>query len=393
MNFDSHQTTGRESEAEEILKEISETLDRNDLTMSEGIPAEAEEEDTGAKERRLYTLGVRNSKQLREIAKNKQPYLVQDYIPPRSVGMLVGEWGIGKSPFAQQLQMTMAIGGGASFLERYKCPDEPCRTLYVDFENGPEVTDDLIRSLSGFLGQKEPPPTWETYSPNYSKVTASDAKYEEDHARIERIIKEGEYAFVIIDPLRMFSPEAEGKNTDAARVIKELRGLARKSGSAIMLVHHPHKPRLEAAEVSLENDPHAWLQRASGAAGLVQNVDFRIGLAELPDHTLISRSFVRGRGWGPAEGLVRVFDDDGDPIGYRIEGGWDKLPEADKQALERLGDEFTTKEAKQGLSLSARPTNDRLLKWVSLGLTQKVKQGLWRKTVEGRSGEQPEQVA
>ena len=98
MNFDSHQTTGRESEAEEILKEISETLDRNDLTMSEGIPAEAEEEDTGAKERRLYTLGVRNSKQLREIAKNKQPYLVQDYIPPRSVGMLVGEWGIGKSP-------------------------------------------------------------------------------------------------------------------------------------------------------------------------------------------------------------------------------------------------------------------------------------------------------
>ena len=152
----------------------------------------------------------------------------------------------------------------------------------------------MIRSLSGFLGQKEPPPTWETYSPNYSKVTASDAKYEEDHARIERIIKEGEYAFVIIDPLRMFSPEAEGKNTDAARVIKELRGLARKSGSAIMLVHHPHKPRLEAAEVSLENDPHAWLQRASGAAGLVQNVDFRIGLAELPDHTLISRSFRTG---------------------------------------------------------------------------------------------------
>ncbi len=72
---------------------------------------------------------------------------------------------------------------------------------------------------------------------------------------------------------------------------------------------------------------------------------------------------------------------------------WDKLSEPDKQTLERLGDEFTTKEAKQGLSLSARPTNDRLLKWASLGLTEKVKQGLWRKTVAGRSGEQPEQVA
>ena len=57
---------------------------------------------------------------------------------------------------------------------------------------------------------------------------------------------------------------------------------------------------------------------------------------------------------------------------------WDKLPEADKQTLERLGDEFTTKEAKQGLSLSARPTNDRLLKWASLGLTEKVKQGILR---------------
>jgi len=36
------------------------------------------------------------------------PYLMEDFIPSQSLGIFVGNWGIGKSPFAMQMQLSLA---------------------------------------------------------------------------------------------------------------------------------------------------------------------------------------------------------------------------------------------------------------------------------------------
>ena len=137
MNFDSHQTTGRESggarsnpptdRGKTSTYAIPETATADDHVAAPAL----EEEEAVFDANWLKNMGVCNWKRVVSIANKRKRYLVGDYIPDRSVGILVGGWGIGKSPFALQLQMALAIGG-IKFLGRYECPKEPKRTLYVD---------------------------------------------------------------------------------------------------------------------------------------------------------------------------------------------------------------------------------------------------------------------
>ena len=85
-----------------------------------------------------HQFGVINFRQLEKVAKKKRHYLVEGYIPEKSIGILVGEWGIGKSPFALQLLIEMAIGN-RHFLGRYATSETPLKTLYVDLENAPDT--------------------------------------------------------------------------------------------------------------------------------------------------------------------------------------------------------------------------------------------------------------
>ena len=395
MNFDSQ--IGRESEGEETLQEIFESLDH---AIPETAPADnhvaapaldrAEEAVIDAN--RLKNMGVCTWKQVVSIANKRKRYLVADYIPDRSLGILVGGWGIGKSPFALQLQMALAIGG-TKFLDRYECPKEPQRTLYVDFENSPSKIADLTSRFATFYGREEPPPTWNTYSPNYSKIRPADARVVSEYSFILDIAQEGMYDFIIIDPLRMFSPDAEGSNPDGARVIQDFRRIISDVKTTILLVHHTRKPTVDGRLVALDDDPHFWMSQASGAGTLVANVDFRIAFEQRQDGDVLTRHYVRGEEWSPTEYLVHVLDQNDCPIAYKLEGGIDRLSEHDTRVFDSLPDQFTTEEIRTALNRGSNPTNNRLKQWASLGLIEKVHRGVWRKTVEGQRGEQPEQRA
>ena len=389
MNLDNHQTTGQESEGKKILQEISESLD---LAIPETAPADnhvaasaLEAEEAVFDANWLKNMGVCNWKRVVSIANKRKRYLVGDYIPDRSVGILVGGWGIGKSPFALQLQMALAIGG-IKFLGRYECPKEPKRTLYVDLENSPSKIADLTSRFAEFYGCEEPPPTWETYSPNYSKVRPADARVVSEYSFILDIARKGMYDFIIIDPLRMFSPDAEGSNPDGARVIQDFRGLIREAKATILLVHHTHKPKVDGPLVSLDDDPHFWMRQASGAGALVANVDFRIAFEQRKDGDVLTRHYVRGEEWSPTEYLVHVLDQNDCPIAYKLEGGIDRLSEHDKGVFDSLPDQFTTEEIRTALNRGSNPTNKRLKQWVSLGLIEKAERGVWTKTGEVATG-------
>jgi hypothetical protein len=190
------------------------------------------------------------------------------------------------------------------------------------------------------------------------------------------------FDFIIIDPLRAFCPQAESSNEEAMNFLTELRGLAKASAATILMIHHPRKPK-EESDFCLERDPHNWLTQACGSAAIIQNVDYRMGF-QASRGGVIFRSYLRVQGWGPALHLVREYDDDEQPMGYRLEGGIDKLDGAMRLRFDELPKEFTTAQLKEIFQKTSKPANDVLKQLVSLGLIKKVERGKWEKLVDVR---------
>lgn len=320
-----------------------------------------------------------NFDDLASIAGQQQNWLLEDFIPERSIGVLIGEWGIGKSPFALQLQLSLAAG--LPFLNRYRPGKENISCLYVDLENGAQPVVGILRSLTRHLGLEQPPARWNVYSPNYVGKSKGLEHIVED-SYIKALIKANPFDFIIIDPLRMFKPEAESKNSLAAEMIKGMRDLISLVGSTIMFIHHPRKPPADVSiqRYKLDTHPTEWMASACGAGALIQNADFRIGLEENEDGFLVCRRFLRNRGWSPSEYIERTYDEVTDePIGYCLKLGVEQLTALERQWYSELPNNFTTKELLFTCKKS-RPSVAAILKrWVSLLILQKAERGNWSK--------------
>lgn len=314
---------------------------------------------------------------IRTAAASPTQYLLEDFIPARSLGILVGEWGLGKSPFSLQMQLSMTAG--ERFLGRWQTP-RPLRCLYVDMENGPHAVRGIIDTQLKFMGLKDPA-GFEFYSPNFVEHQDGQQNIPEYHY-IKALIKADPVDFVIIDPLRMFQPTAESKNSEAALMIKQMRELVAEAGSTVMFIHHPRKisgdPTVE--RYHLDTNPTEWMSNACGAASLIQNTDFRIGLEENEEGYIVMRRFIRSRGWFPPEYVGRVFDDETDePVGYVLENGIDKLKPLERNWLNSVPDMFTTRQLKETCQKHDQIVSRLLKKYSSQGVIVKQGRGLWKK--------------
>jgi hypothetical protein len=332
-------------------------------------------------------LGFYTFEQIKKIADKVQPYLIERLIVPGSIGVLVGEWGIGKSPFGVQMAITLAAAID-TFLEQYKTLGIPQKTLYIDMENGANAILDVSQKICQFLKLAEVPKTFKVFSPNFSDRPVEDRIFTLS-AYIVKAVKQSHFDFIVIDPLRAYNPKAESSNEDAIEFIKELRGLAKASRATILLIHHPRKPK-EESDYSLETDPHMWLTQACGSAAIIQNVDYRMGF-QASDNGVIFRSYLRVQGWGPVIHLVRQYDDDDQPIGYRPEGGIDKLDRTTRLKFDQLPQTFTTKQFKEVFKKTAKPANDQLIQYESWEVIKKVGRGLWEKLVDAPAVQETEE--
>jgi len=118
---------------------------------------------------------------------------------------------------------------------------------------------------------------------------------------------------------------------------------------------------------------------ACGAAALVQNCDFRIGLEQNEDGILVCRRFVRNRGWSPAEYIERQYNEDTDePVGYFLLNGIEMLEPLERDYLKSLGETFTTADLKRVTGKKNKGTNDLLKRWCNFAVIKKAGHGTWR---------------
>jgi KaiC/GvpD/RAD55 family RecA-like ATPase len=309
-----------------------------------------------------------------------QRFLIEGLLPDRSLGILVGDSGLGKSPLVYQ--MAACVASGTPFLGRKV---RQARVLCLDFENGLGQVDEILTSLNSHLGIEETPRNLLLW--NFNDSSSSYGQH--GHKALD-IIQETKPELVIVDSLTGLFPNIEDKNSYATECYQSLRKVMKDVGTSILTLHHIKKPSEDSryAPPRLENDsnPRDWFLQARGARALINGADIRIAV-EAPyaantlrginsnkeEIALVMRGFGRVKGEIALTYLARVRDENGDPIGYRVETGASLLFHNEQEAaFAKLSQEFRFKDAQQAYGKGAQATTDFLNKCMGLGLIRKI---------------------
>lgn len=320
----------------------------------------------------------------RECERSDGKYVIEGLIPERSLGLMVGDSGLGKSPLAYQ--MGVSVAAGIPFLG---LPTQKTGVLYLDFENGLQDVNGLVARLSAYLGLTAPPRELGLWNINYSSPNWG----QHGHTALD-MIRDLRPGLVFMDPISAPYPDVEMKNDAATRLYQELRTVIRDCGCSIVNLHHRKKPQFARpgdtiAVQSLDDDghPRAWFLQARGSSVLVNGADIRLGV-DIPgkrgtgngEIVLVMRGYGRVRGEIPTLYLARVKDELDEALGYRRVAGIQLLRNKDQEsAFRKLSDQFTTKEATQAYGRQDEATNEFLKKCIAIGVLRKVARGSYEK--------------
>ena len=320
----------------------------------------------------------------RECERSDGRCVIEGLIPERSLGLMVGDSGLGKSPLAYQ--MGVCVAAGIPFLG---LPTQKARVLYLDFENGLQDVHGLISRLSTYLGLTAPPSELALWNINYS--SPNWGQYGHTALDMIRDLKPG---LVFMDPISAPYPEVEMKNDAATRLYQDLRTVIRDCGCSIVNLHHRRKPQSArpgdtVVVQSLDDDghPRGWFLQARGSSVLVNGADIRLGVdipgmrgAAQSEIVLVMRGYGRVRGEIPTLYLARVKDDRDEALGYRRVAGIKLLCNDNQEsAFRKLPDRFTTKDATHAYGRQDEATNDFLKKCIAIGVLRKVARGAYEK--------------
>ena len=335
-----------------------------ELAESERVARHTAEREARDK---LRKLGIYTSETLRQAVKTeaKRPYLVEGLLPTRSLNLLVGDSGLGKTPLAIQTGLCVAAEIPLFGKQVQKGP-----VLYCDAESSRSAFSETLSTISAFLGLIKPPEDFYVWSPHWDPNPSDGTLYQTVGATLLNRVKEVQPSLVIVDALRTFWPEAEGKNRDAAEVFSALRKL---KDVTWLILHHRRKVNQQFSVANLAENPSAWLQETAGALALINQSDTRWGVEPHSGHAdLLLGGFVRGTGPMVPLDLARATDEDGNPIGYTLLTGAEHLPPSDRLVFDNLPFKFRFKDARKAMGGSSDSNTARLLKkCLSLALMRK----------------------
>ena len=299
----------------------------------------------------------------------QKPFVVDGLISAGSICLIVGDSGLGKSPLIYQLGLCVAAG-----IPWLGMRTQKGKVLYLDYENGLEVSKSLRNSILQHLQLQECPENF-LCSQGVHNINA-----------LTQAVETTKPTLVVIDTLRSLDPSVEADNPKAGAFLKWLRKLSQQHRVSFVLIHHIKKQDKKGfldARANLETDsPLQWLNLACGARALVNQSDVRIGVdrSSKPNACLVVRGHVRINGEVGPFYLERAFDDDEQPIGYKRLSGVELLDNKDQQAaFDKLPPAFSFKEAKTNYGRHDQPTADFLSKCQRVGILRKPAKGRYEK--------------
>ena len=260
-------------------------------------------------------------------ASNSIEELVGGMLPARSVNILGGDSGLGKSPLL--CQMAVCVAAGIPFLGH---ATKKSPVLIADFENDYALSG-MLHSVAQAVRAPE-------------TIFADGSLYilqrPEQQELLQEVLKT-RARLVIVDSLRGLDPQAESpKSTHGPQLISDLQDV----DCCWLIIHHLRKQPTDQPRPDLDDDNNpvlTWLEAMSGARCLVNQTFTRLAVDRSnrkASSELVLRGYFKGRGeFGPFY-LKRIYDEGGEPIGYARLTGLDTLTinqRADLQKVRALG--------------------------------------------------------
>jgi hypothetical protein len=341
----------------------------------------------------LQRYGVRSARDFVDRHKSETDAndLIAGIIPRASIGLLLGDSELGKSPLAYLMAICVASG--------VECLGSKVRqgpVVYFDFENGSQNIAAWLENIPTGLGLPKVPDEFRIWS------THDSSSYELNEDNVSYIIGTYNPSLVIIDTLPSFLPKIEDDNKTVNDLYKQWRGVTRKTGSSILFIHHPKKEGNEDRRPPLLTaNLREWFQWTRGPKSIVTGVDVRLGV-DAPSFAsllkvgadgqervdLILRGMSKGTGEVPTRYLTRTYNDEGVPLIYRALTGVELLFDPlHITVFKELGQTFATKDAKHALGKGDSATAKFLGNCQSCRLIVQTGRGQWKKTQgTGESG-------
>jgi len=320
----------------------------------------------------LEKLGVFTFSRLEKETKNEEEHMIDGFMKKQSLNVVVGDSGLGKTALA--VQLGSCVASGAPFLGRRVV--KRGKVLYCDAESGMGDFKNIEHAISTFLGFTEPPKDFLVWNPYWTPIPAG--------SRVRDALLDRVYAvrpeLVVVDPLRLFWPEALEKGSETSEMIGQLRTASQKTGCSWLLLHHIRKADRGKTRVTLE-DGLEFFQEAAGAHAIINSTDTRLGLerSSAPRVDLNLAGFTRIKGWVGPFRISREHDDDGRPAGYKVMTGVEFLNDRYRGIYEDLDSEFRFKDVKRADGMSSSSASSFLEQCKANQLIQKDGQ-LYKKT-------------
>jgi hypothetical protein len=185
--------------------------------------------------------------------------------------------------------------------------------------------------------------------------------------------------------IRVFWPKDD--SDDSATLREVTTRLTTITGCSWFFTHHLRK-KSQDGRTSLEDETLLWFQEACGSLSLVNHTDSRVGIEARTkgEADLVVAGFVRGLGKVGPFHVVREYDDDGEPQGYRLLHGVEHLNDHYRSAYHELPDILRFKDVKEKLGgKSSANAKAFLQQCQGLRLLQKLPNGLYQKVVRAQS--------
>jgi hypothetical protein len=326
----------------------------------------------------LARYGVYSFETFQKVVATEPQWVVRGLVPEKSVNLLIGNSGLGKTPLGITLGISVAAG-----VPFFGHPVQKGPVLYCDAESTKHDFNRIVENVSKTLGLAKPPPDFMFWSPYWSEEP-SELGPAGELLRLVTLIKP---RLVFVDTLRTFWPHADQKSEVAVGMFKAMRS----TSAAWVITHHRRKEQQGGMFTGdLVQDPHSWFQEASGTHALINHSDARLGVEKVTssEAELVLGGFIRSFGPVAPIYLAREYDAVGKPQGYRGVLGVGFLSDKDREVYQGLPEQFRYTDVKRALGDSSDSNTKRLLqKFESLEIAKPDGKRWVKKRERGDGGE------
>ncbi|PIF63226.1 AAA family ATPase [Flavobacterium sp. 11] len=226
------------------------------LNVNEGLPIEESISDIN------FEKTIFNAVELMEMGDVEQRYLMKPIFPQKGSAVLAGKPDTGKSQFARQFCIQVALG--LKDFIGFEINPAHGKSIYIATEDNIEATRFLLNKQVTGLGEKA--------TENLRFMFADTMEQEEVLKELDKALKDEPADLVVMDSFGdIFKGNDSNNNMVMRNTVKLFDKIAKRHNCLILFVHHVNKGAYKSAPGQ---------EQIQGGSGLTQKVRLAIILSE-----------------------------------------------------------------------------------------------------------------